>query len=86
MGAKFEAIKHATNTGIMWHCENNLEQGSRIQEYVKGNVKIIGDGAVDKSRFETDFKTSHPDISMLWNTPYGRIAFSVKIKKTKLTH
>lgn len=31
MGAKFEAIKHATSTGIMWHCENNLEQGSRIQ-------------------------------------------------------
>ena len=27
MGAKFEAIKHATSTGIMWHCENNLEQG-----------------------------------------------------------
>ena len=57
-----------------------------IKEYVKGNVKIIGDGAVDKSRFETDFKTSHPDISMLWNTRYGRIAFSVKMKKTKLTH
>lgn len=36
MGAKFEAIKHATSTGIMWHCENNLEQGSRIQ--VKGNI------------------------------------------------
>lgn len=32
MGAKFEAIKHATSTGIMWHCENNLEQGSRIQD------------------------------------------------------
>lgn len=35
MGAKFEAIKHATSTGIMWHCENNLEQGSRIQDYLK---------------------------------------------------
>ena len=35
MGAKFEAIKHATNTGIMWHCENNLEQGSRIQVTIK---------------------------------------------------
>lgn len=34
MGAKFEAIKHATSTGIMWHCENNLEQGSRIQVYI----------------------------------------------------
>jgi len=32
LGAKFEAIKHATSTGIMRHCENNLEQGSRIQE------------------------------------------------------
>ncbi len=57
-----------------------------IKQYVKENVNIIGDGAVDKSRFETDFKTSHPDISMLWNTRYGRIAFSVKMKKTKLTH
>lgn len=35
MGAKFEAIKHATSTGIMWHCENNLEQGSRIQDKVR---------------------------------------------------
>ena len=35
MGAKFEAIKHATSTGIMWHCENNLEQGSRIQDILK---------------------------------------------------
>lgn len=35
MGAKFEAIKHATSTGIMWHCENNLEQGSRIQDNFK---------------------------------------------------
>ncbi len=32
LGAKFEAIKHATSTGIMRHCENNLEQGSRIQD------------------------------------------------------
>ncbi len=55
-----------------------------IKEYTHENIKLIGDGAVDRSRYETDFKTSHPDISMLWNTPYGRIAFSVKTKKTKL--
>ncbi len=41
MGAKFEAIKHATSTGIMWHCENNLEQGSRIQVYLLKNVTLI---------------------------------------------
>ncbi len=41
MGAKFEAIKHATSTGIMWHCENNLEQGSRIQVYVDDNALSV---------------------------------------------
>ncbi len=55
-----------------------------IKEYTNESIKLIGDGTVDRSRFETDFKTSHPDISMLWNSPYGRIAFSVKTKKTKL--
>jgi len=39
LGAKFEAIKHATSTEIMRHCENNLEQGSRIQVYKKYKEK-----------------------------------------------
>lgn len=41
MGAKFEAIKHATSTGIMWHCENNLEQGSRIQDIDNNYVGTV---------------------------------------------
>ena len=38
LGAKLEAIKHATSTGIMRYCENNLEQGSRIQDV--GNLPL----------------------------------------------
>ncbi|MDE6365807.1 MAG: hypothetical protein K2L86_16380, partial [Lachnospiraceae bacterium] len=34
-------IKHATSTGIMWHCENNLEQGSRIQVIVKERANAM---------------------------------------------
>ncbi|MCM1053985.1 MAG: hemerythrin family protein [Bacteroides sp.] len=52
-----------------------------IRSYTGNNIVLLGDGTVEKSRFESDFKTSHPDISMLWNTPYGHIAFSYKAKK-----
>lgn len=45
------------------------------------NIVLIGDGTVEKDRYQNDFINSHPDISMLWNTPYGHIAFSIKIKK-----
>ncbi len=50
MGAKFEAIKHATSTGIMWHCENNLEQGSRIQDIYKKDWKKVEEEIAFKGR------------------------------------
>ena len=54
-----------------------------LKDYTGGEIHLLGEGTVDKSRYETDFQTSHPDVSMLWNTAYGRIAFSVKTKKSK---
>lgn len=48
MGAKFEAIKHATSTGIMWHCENNLEQGSRIQDIVYGTARTEETNSIEE--------------------------------------
>lgn len=58
-------------------CENFL------QNYSGGNVKLVGDGMVNKDRFINDFRVSHPEISILWNTPKGRIAFCVKSKAVK---
>ena len=55
-----------------------------IRSYTNENIVLIGDGTVEKGRFQSDFKNSHPDISMLWNTPHGHIAFSVKAKKANL--
>lgn len=60
MGAKFEAIKHATSTGIMWHCENNLEQGSRIQDIYKKDWKKVEEeiafkGRQNKIKIKTNF-------------------------------
>lgn len=71
MGAKFEAIKHATSTGIMWHCENNLEQGSRIQDELKkteidsGKLKPIEyDRKKIESQLDEFIKQPHDDESI----------------------
>ncbi len=64
LGAKFEAIKHATSTGIMRHCENNLEQGSRIQVIVNdirnfvfglAGASVYGSGKSRKQKFVMSF-------------------------------
>lgn len=64
MGAKFEAIKHATSTGIMWHCENNLEQGSRIQEIP------IGKPTSKKYHYGTG---NYIIIDVSWYAPYKQL-------------
>lgn len=54
-----------------------------LKTYTDENIELMGEGAVEKGRFETDFLTKHPDISMLWTTPFGRFAFCVTTKKSK---
>lgn len=55
-----------------------------LKDYTGENIQLIGEGTVDKNKYEADFKTGHPDVSMLWSTPYGRIAFNVKTKQSKI--
>lgn len=54
-----------------------------LKDYTGEEIQLLGEGTVDRDRFEIDFQTSHPDVSMLWNTAFGRIAFSVKTKQSK---
>lgn len=52
-----------------------------ITKYSNDEPTLISEGMVDKTAFQTDFKNYHPDISMLWNTEFGRIAFCIKSVK-----
>lgn len=54
-----------------------------LSKYAGEKIELIGEGTVERDRFESDFKNSHPDVSMLWNTPHGHIAFSVRAKKAR---
>lgn len=55
-----------------------------LKAYTNDNIQLMGEGTVDRSRYETDFMTNHPEVSMLWTTPYGRIAFGVTTKQSKI--
>lgn len=52
-----------------------------ITKYSNDDPTLLSEGMVDKTAFQTDFKNYHPDISMLWNTEFGRIAFCIKSVK-----
>lgn len=52
-----------------------------IEKYTNDNVILLSDGIVDKEAFHGDFKKLHPDISILWNTKFGHIAFCIKTVK-----
>lgn len=56
-----------------------------LSKYAKENITSIGEGFVDKTAFHKDFKVSHPDISMLWDSYLGQIAFCIKTLKPKAT-
>lgn len=49
-----------------------------IAKYTEDSVVLVGDGFVDKETFRNDFKKLHPDISILWNSCYGHLAFCLK--------
>ena len=54
-----------------------------LDQYVDDNFMLVGDGFVDKDAFKDDFKKLHPDISILWNSQYGHLAFCLKTVKHK---
>lgn len=54
-----------------------------ILKYANDEVTLLSEGMVDKTAFQLDFKNYHPDISMLWNTEFGHIAFCIKAVKVK---
>ncbi len=54
-----------------------------IKAQCDDDIKVIGSGTVEKEKFAEDFNLHHPDLSMLWNTPYGHIAFNLRTEKIK---
>lgn len=52
-----------------------------LAKYVNDNFVLVSEGLVDEEAFKGDFKKLHPDISMLWNSQYGRLAFCLKTVK-----
>ena len=51
-----------------------------LNEMAMSMIKELSQNFVETA-FQTDFKNYHPDISMLWNTEFGRIAFCIKSVK-----
>lgn len=56
-----------------------------LAKYAKEKITCIGEGLVNKDAFYNDFKVNHPDLSLLWNTNMGHIAFCLKTIKPKTT-
>lgn len=54
-----------------------------ISIYRKEHTALINEGVVDKKAFLKDFKAYHPEISFLWNSKYGHVAFCIKTVKPK---
>lgn len=54
-----------------------------LAQYADDHFVLVGDGLVDKDAFKDDFKKLHPDISILWNSQYGHLAFCLKTVKYK---
>lgn len=78
-------VKHLTEITLSMLKELSQEFVSNfIAKYSGDNeIVLISDGMVDKAAFQLDFKNYHPDISILWNTDYGHIAFCMKVVKVK---
>lgn len=55
-----------------------------ISNYKKDKPVLVSEGIVDKKAFVKDFKTYHPDISLLWNSKFGHSAFCIKTIKPKI--
>lgn len=56
---------------------------SFITKYKNDTPVLINDGIVDVKAFQKDFKAYHPDISLLWNSKFGHVAFCFKTVKSK---
>lgn len=78
-------IKHLTEITLSMIKELSQSFVRDFIEKYTGDTEIalLSEGMVDKSAFELDFKSYHPDISMLWNTDYGHIAFCTKVVRVQ---
>lgn len=54
-----------------------------ISKYKNDNPVLINDGIVDITAFQKDFRAYHPEISLLWNSKFGHVAFCIKTVKSK---
>ncbi|MCM1299306.1 MAG: hemerythrin domain-containing protein [Firmicutes bacterium] len=53
-----------------------------IYKYTGNNdLTLLSNGMVEKNAFKADFESYHPDVSMLWHTAFGHIAFCMKSVK-----